>query len=234
MASTPPPPSPTSLRTPGAPLHGAGYDTYSPYPTRYSARLASKRAGKAKEPVTPSICPSSPRKMQAKSSPRKKIGGGDRALSPPEISITNASRSNSTTTGSNYLTRDLSPAPRTYDDESVPLPNSSSSSSIHALPTPAKTPSKKKVSPDLSSTARTLFPPGTMPKKKPGPFSLESFEESAPGQEEITIFTDSRDRVPKASTSQDNPFATRAQDATPRTTRSSHRARSTEAIRYNL
>jgi hypothetical protein len=67
-----------------------------------------------------------------------------------------------------------------------------------ALPTPAKTPSKKKVD-HFSSASRTLFPTRTMSPKKPAPFSLESFEASASGKKEIQIYTDSRDRIPKAS-----------------------------------
>lgn len=72
-----------------------------------------------------------------------------------------------------------------------------------------------------------------MSKKQPGPFSLESFESTA-DQAEIAIFTDSRDRVPKASTSLENPFNTRPQEDAPRTTRSSTRGKSTKELKYML
>lgn len=76
-----------------------------------------------------------------------------------------------------------------------------------ALPTPAKTPSKKKVSGDFSSTARAIFPTrSTMPAKKSTPFSLESFESPGLNKKGIQIYTDSRDRIPKPSAFQ-TPFA---------------------------
>jgi hypothetical protein len=43
MATTPPPPALSTLRTPPTPKHGAGYDSYEPYPIRHSTRLASQR-----------------------------------------------------------------------------------------------------------------------------------------------------------------------------------------------
>ena len=47
-----------------------------------------------------------------------------------------------------------------------------------------------------------------MSPKKPAPFSLESFEAPASGKREIQIYTDSRDRIPKASQAA-TPFAAR-------------------------
>lgn len=49
-----------------------------------------------------------------------------------------------------------------------------------------------------------------MSPKKPAPFSLESFEAPASGKREIQIYTDSRDRIPKASQAA-TPFAARLQ-----------------------
>lgn len=227
MASTPPPPSPTALRVPGAPRHGAGYDLYSPYPTRYSTRLAGQRASRTTEQTPPPNCPGSPTK-RLKSSPRKQARDNDKTLSPPDTGSYGDS-SNPTSSGSNYRSTNGTTM-------SIPRDPSASSSSLHsstfALPTPAKTPSKKKVPSDLSSTARTLFP-NTMSAKKSTPFSLDSFDESKPGQKEIEIFTDSRDRIPKASTSDENPFVAQAPRSPQRATRAS-RAQQPKGIRYNL
>lgn len=90
------------------------------------------------------------------------------------------------------------------------------------LPTPAKTPRKKRApAPALASTARVLFSvrPETvedaMPmarkrgrKKRYVGFSLDSAEEddSAHPDGNIQIFTDSKERVPELDFSEDNPF----------------------------
>lgn len=77
------------------------------------------------------------------------------------------------------------------------------------LPTPAKTPKKKAVG-DMDTTARALFPPASArPKKskKQTGFSLDSFnEDAAPGQAQIQIYTDCRDRIPEVDESEENPF----------------------------
>lgn len=91
------------------------------------------------------------------------------------------------------------------------------------LPTPAKTPRKRDVRSDLSSTARVLFPnrPATIDDAMPDPrktrknrkhaaFTLQSFIE---GDEEadadkIEIYTDSKERIPTLDEEEDNPFIT--------------------------
>jgi hypothetical protein len=87
------------------------------------------------------------------------------------------------------------------------------------LPTPLKTPRKKQVA-DVNTAARALFQnqPQSLdevmaaPKKgrrsrKYNGFSLESFEaEDGSIDPKITIFTDSKDRVPEIDESEDNPF----------------------------
>lgn len=216
MATTPPPPSPSALRVPAAPRHGAGYDQFEPYPTRYSARLASQRAVRAAEKTPPPKSPSSPSKSRPKASPRKyrrveevETAEGE-TLSPP------GTRSKPRTNIKLSEGRRFNDAPSlAYDsfDLSDPLNlHTSTHSPSHSgvnqpLPTPAKTPSKKKISHDLSSTSRTLFPThSTMSAKKPTPFSLESFETTGPNKKDIQIYTDSRDRIPKPSDFQ-TPFA---------------------------
>lgn len=204
MATTPPPPSPSTLRVPAAPRHGPGYDQFSPYPTRYSARLANQRTSRPAEKTPPPEYPSSPSKGRSRGSPRKyrrvdeQVDG--KTLSPP------GSSSNLHT---DTLLRERHPFNGSHSPPRDPSTLSGRSnldaSTIHsqhhttALPTPAKTPSKKKVSGDLSSTSRTLFPThSNMRAKKPTPFSLESFDTAEPSNN-IQIYTDSRDRVPKPS-----------------------------------
>lgn len=86
-------------------------------------------------------------------------------------------------------------------------PNHRSRTTVNkTLPTPAKTPSKRKLSSsDISSASRKLFPAhsSTRPKKST-PLSLESFE--APASKEIQIYTDSRDKIPKTVTDMETPF----------------------------
>ncbi|KAJ4378121.1 hypothetical protein N0V83_000954 [Neocucurbitaria cava] len=85
------------------------------------------------------------------------------------------------------------------------------------LPTPAKTPRKRRVE-DLSSTARVLFPsrPATIDEVVPTPrkarktkdlYTLESFaQHNDDAAEKIPIYTDSKERVPSPGTEEDNPF----------------------------
>lgn len=221
MASTPPPPSPSSLRVPKAPLHGAGYDTFEPYPTRSSARLAQRSRSKE---TTPPMYPGSPSKGRSQGSPRKYRKVEETTLSPPGSH--SKSRANERR---GRLANALN-----YDEPqntrlSSAFPPSSGTLESQALPTPAKTPSKKKIHGDLSSTARTLFPPSAkMSSKVKTPFSLDSFDESSGPSRGIEIFTDSRDRIPAPSQQAVNPFRTQAgldSDSDRPVTRSSRRVR---------
>lgn len=90
----------------------------------------------------------------------------------------------------------------------------------HMLPTPAKTPRKKKLHPTASSSAaRVLFPvhPETvdelMPRsrkagRKRRPFSLgdSMADDDTHSESNIQIFTDSKERIPELDMSKDNPF----------------------------
>ena len=87
------------------------------------------------------------------------------------------------------------------------------------LPTPAKTPRKRRVE-DVSSTARILFPtnrPSTIEEAMPTPrksrktknlFTLESFaDQMNENPEKIPIYTDSKERVPTpGAQTEENPF----------------------------
>lgn len=89
----------------------------------------------------------------------------------------------------------------------------------YMLPTPTKTPRKKKLHPAVSSSAaRVLFPvrPETieevMPRsrkagRKRRLFSLsDSMADEDHSESNIQIFTDSKERIPELDTSKDNPF----------------------------
>lgn len=91
------------------------------------------------------------------------------------------------------------------------------------LPTPAKTPRKRALQSEssLSSTARVLFPPrpATIDEVMPTPrkmrktknlLTLESFHRDEEDHaEKITIYTDSKERVPTQNDDEDNPFITK-------------------------
>ena len=90
------------------------------------------------------------------------------------------------------------------------------------LPTPVKTPRKKSVQPDaVKASARVLFPPrpDTVEDAMPNPrkrrnmrhvdFSLYGSMEDvgdAASENQIEIYTDSKDKVPELDLSEDNPF----------------------------
>lgn len=216
---TPPPDSPSNLRVPSAPLHGAKYDQYEPYPPRFSARIASQRAARSMEKTPEPICPSSPSKMRSRGSPRKypRVDGETdqswksfRKEAFGQQSDSSLSTSESVSGISGYAQRLPSAVSHRH-------PSSSSHArpaATQALPTPAKTPSKRTIQGDLSSTSRTLFPSsGKMSSKKPSPFSLESFDTSS--SNEIQIFTDSRDRIPTSGPTTGNPFSSQADSVSP-------------------
>ncbi|KAJ5722581.1 hypothetical protein N7488_000616 [Penicillium malachiteum] len=205
MATTPPPPSPSALRVPAAPLHGAGYDTFEPYSTRSSARIAGQRTSRSKETPPPPRFPELRGEGQSMESPRKYRRVGERALSPGRLSnpSTNQTRGRLTPFVHGSLADSLDTDSLTFNEtqtsQSSIFSSSSRISELHPLPTPAKTPSKKKMSSNLSSTARTLFPSSKMSRNPQTPFSLNELDDKIPGPPgRIEIFTDSRDRIPVA------------------------------------
>lgn len=203
MATTPPP---SDLREPRAPRHGAGYDSFDPYPTRQSARLAGHRSSESH--TTPP--PPSPKKSNTRRndidtlsppgtlSPRKKTVRGKASLINETLDLE---------------TSDLSDGAAHRFSRSAILPGRSL-----LLPTPAKTPRHQKSVGHFGVEARSLFPGNasssshTKNTKKPSGFSLDSFHEDSTGNNgPIEIFTDSRDRVPVVNQSLDNPFSSKSE-----------------------
>ncbi|KAJ5577226.1 hypothetical protein N7535_004152 [Penicillium sp. DV-2018c] len=194
MASTPPPPSPSALRVPRAPRHGPKHDDYEPYPTRFSARLASQRASRADKITPPPNRPSA-----------SKTGTSKRTLSPSSPDAAVPSPKKTTRSHTNAASRsshlELEHAPPSSPQRP------SRSSAERALPTPAKTPSKKQVAGSDSSTYRSLFPKNSTTKRRKMEDTnrsiapLDIFSDSdepvqAPTQGSIPIHEDSRDRIP--------------------------------------
>ncbi|EED19543.1 conserved hypothetical protein [Talaromyces stipitatus ATCC 10500] len=198
MATTPPPASPRELRVPRAPRHGAGYDSFDPYPTRQSARLAGQRTSDRHTTTPP---PSSPKKFTRHNdvdtlsppntlSPRKKTVRG-KALLISEVLDSETS--------------DLSDGAGGLSSRSSIVPGRP-----QLLPTPVKTPHHQKPG-KFGYTARSLFTP-TKSAKKPSGYSLDSFQEDPTGNHSsIEIYTDSRDRIPVKNDSIDNPFASKSE-----------------------
>lgn len=202
---TPPPPSPSSMRVPSAPLYGAKYDQYEPYPPRSSARIASQRAARSMERTPEPVCPSSPSKMRSRGLPKKGPRVDGETGRNWKASASDASSRQQTDFLLSISEPDFCESPR----RQLSTFSHPRSAATQALPTPAKTPSKRSIQGDLSSTSRSLFPSASkMSTKKPSPFSLESFETSA--SDEIQIFTDSRDRIPAPGPVSGNPFTSQA------------------------
>lgn len=107
-------------------------------------------------------------------------------------------------------------------DKNPTLQKSSLNIAANMLPTPVKTPRKKPVQPAaVQAAARVLFPsrpdkvedamptPRKRRNKKQVGFSLYSSMEDDGGavsENQIEIYTDSKDKVPELDPSEDNPF----------------------------
>ncbi|KAK9649968.1 hypothetical protein HCH54_004361 [Aspergillus fumigatus] len=193
MATTPPPPS--TLRIPPTPRHGAGYDQYEPYSTRYSTRSTKKQSSDEFEALSP---PGS-----VFGSPGKKHSGQTRSFA-----VTHSLEDHDVSDSSDpFTTAELS------HTQQRPLQKYRPTMTDGMLPTPAKTPRKKAVG-AVGDTARTLFPAAqssassrSKKTKKDTAYSLDSFIDNATrGSSQIEIYTDSRDRIPEIDESEGNPF----------------------------
>ncbi|RMZ71503.1 hypothetical protein GMOD_00006624 [Pyrenophora seminiperda CCB06] len=215
MERTPSPPR--RVHTPPAPMYG---DTYEPFSPRRSSRVAAQRdshlhlhreqtSPRTRRDVTPTA---SSKPSVARANPF--------ALSPPSspVSPKHNLRSPRST---RRAPLDLNPLD-SDSDHAAPTPARRFLATAMApgmLPTPAKTPRKRRVD-DVSSTARILFPtnrPSTIEEAMPTPrksrktkslYTLESFaDQMNENTEKIPIYTDSKERVPTPGAQTDeNPF----------------------------
>ncbi|KAM0255366.1 hypothetical protein ACHAQJ_005808 [Trichoderma viride] len=215
--STPSPPS--SIRTPPAPRLGY-HDSWEPYSPRKSARLSAQRDS-ARTPSPP------PATRQAIASPRtaaKSIAQSSSAMASPVTSPRKKRQpaADSVRRVSALVAESSSSAASGSKDKSAVARTIASSL---MLPTPSKTPQKppsSKTTTEIQSFARNLFPaedadvssPRKKRAKKYSGMTLESFRAEA-AEEDIEIFTDSQERIPKKDDSKSNPFLGNAADAEP-------------------
>lgn len=135
-------------------------------------------------------------------------------------------------------------------DKNPTLQQPSLHPAANMLPTPAKTPRKKPVQPAaVQAAARVLFPsrPDTVEDAMPNPrkrrnkrhvgFSLYSSMEDdgdAGSENQIEIYTDSKDKVPELDPSEDNPFydqhARTVASVEPRKTKASKKRKAEHSI----
>ncbi|OJD23782.1 hypothetical protein ACJ73_04860 [Blastomyces percursus] len=233
MATTPPP---RAIRTPAAPRHGARFDSHEPYSTRYSARLANRKASGGSSALFTPNSPRSPNDTDLLTGLRRYPSEEDSFSPPQSTQAFPTRRSDSKTKNSQppVDTHSFFNNTRGRDDlashsslgVSLNMDSEHTTLTANMLPTPAKTPRKKTVR-DPCAVSRTLFKgnnqsreigmpvPQRQRSRKFKGFSLESFnaELENEGNDEIAIFTDSRDRIPEVHEASDNPFISRPNDS---------------------
>ncbi|KAI9832886.1 MAG: hypothetical protein M1819_003916 [Sarea resinae] len=231
MATTPPPR--TSVCTPSAPRFGARFDpspTRNSTQTRYDLRAHQtpplpsspssanstlelslrKRSKSCKTNFTRASALTFSPPPSAHSSPKKRLTKITRTGSPEFESEVRDIHSNFVNPPSFSMSSDDS------DFNSGP---DSTMAKKAVLPTPAKTPKSKRYVPSggLGATSRVLFSshldsvdelmPAPKKAKRSKKYAIYSMiGEDEEEDEDIEIFTDSKDRVPELDTSEDNPF----------------------------
>ncbi|KAK4085227.1 uncharacterized protein Triagg1_217 [Trichoderma aggressivum f. europaeum] len=227
--STPSPPS--SIRAPPAPRLGY-HDSWEPYSPRKSARISAQRTS-ARTPSPP------PATRQALASPRtaaKSSAQSTAAMASPVASPRKKRQSaaDSVRRVTASLAAEAAAASGSKDKN---VAGRSAAASSLMLPTPSKTPQKPptaKATAHIQTFARNLFPvaeetelssPRKRRSKKFSGMTLESFRAEV-AEEDIEIFTDSQDRIPKKDESKSNPFVgtatTAAEPSKRRTKRKVH------------
>ncbi|KAJ3560248.1 hypothetical protein NPX13_g9365 [Xylaria arbuscula] len=186
--STPSPPG--TIHTPGTPKHGYN-DPWEPFSPRKSARISSRQQSTNRTP-----------------SPRHTYSQSTRSSSKPS------------TLFSTPATSPIKKRQPTMDSELAPSRNknshaaASTSQSTGMLPTPAKTPRKqpnpateavsRNIARNLFASEDDMLTPKKKAKKYTG-LTLDSFR-AEDVEEDIEIFTDTRDHFPVADLSPENPF----------------------------
>jgi len=241
MAATPPFQA-RRILTPPSPLHGPMYDDYEPYSPRRSGRLGAKRAQAGHDTHTRASLTDglTGKTTRHKPATRRTISQTFSPPSSPEPTMSKskparAPYSHQSGISDEHMTDIEHDATEGASKPSV-VP---SVASPNMLPTPVKTPRKKSLPQDsLQSTARILFtsrpidPNDVMPTPRrarqnkamlASKLDLHAEAYTMPRGQKMHIFTDSKERVPEADASEDNPFITRQGQ---RRTRSHGRIRS--------
>lgn len=227
MATTPP--LRAVVHTPSTPLHGARYDSYERCSARKNTRQStqhSKRSAQTPPPpsfnfTTQVISSSDTRDVlnrrhvahtysppsSANTSPQKKLLRSRKVVDSVKMDGTNPSFGSTSFQFSQDATSNSSLHPPTANIAPT------------MLPTPAKTPRKKTLhSTTIANAARVLFPARSdavddvmpTPRKRRKPvgsiFGSSREEGDTTVEHRISIYTDSKERVPEVDTSEENPF----------------------------
>ena len=240
MATTPPPPD--TVRVPSTPRHGAEFDSHGRRPVRRSERLASQGLvrGRYSSPgLESSGLEVKPRSLEDGTTRRYGCTGLDGTFTEPDSPRCSPQKKQRKVTHNDVVAeegRTQRLQSRTKGQRVTTSSSISSSRSLNnnnkdetakqatkvtagMLPTPAKTPRKKKVA-DAGRVSRSLFTTRSsdtldsediLPKKgkKFSHFSLESFNsdlEERNNRPALEVYTDSRDRIPTKSKKMNNLF----------------------------
>ncbi|KAI0408326.1 hypothetical protein F4802DRAFT_407341 [Xylaria palmicola] len=205
--STPSPPG--SVRTPGTPRHGYS-DSWEPFSPRKSARISSQQRSTNRTPSPRASLPST-RSSTKPSASFTTPGASPIKKRQPNVDSVRRASTTLTAEGTASAAHSLGIISKRQHKAQAPA---ASSSSAGMLPTPAKTPRKQpsaKTEAASRAIARTLFATDDMmstPKKKAKKytgFTLDSFR-AEDIEDDIEIFTDSRDQLPEVDDSVENPF----------------------------
>ncbi|ATY66927.1 hypothetical protein A9K55_000777 [Cordyceps militaris] len=221
MAARTPSPSPArEMQVPSAPRFGY-QDDYHPYPKPSRATRSATQRNRTPSPPTsrqkPVASPRGAKRANAQSnaamvspvpSPRK------RRQPPADASRRSVSGS---LTAESIANAAAALGPVDIPPTSNPVNSilrASSSRSGGMLPTPSKTPSKpanEKTTAEIATFARNLFPSDdSASRRRPKSYSgigMDSFTAKR-DDDNIDIFTDTKDSIPEVDTSADNPFYT--------------------------
>ena len=209
---TTPPSAMRRARTPDTPRWGYD-DNYEPYP---ATRAATRRlqAAQTPAPATPRVRRTAPSTMITLASgqkvPRPVYTGT--ASSGPEFTPPTTVAKKRTVKLAN-LDEDLTAVVDAREPSMSPVrQHAGPSSRADMLSTPARTPQKKKINKveGLSSVSRSLFSARTVnaDEAMPSPRKNNKYADVlAPADDgSISIYTDSKDRVPEKDNAIDNPF----------------------------
>ncbi|KAI2469648.1 hypothetical protein F4781DRAFT_393614 [Annulohypoxylon bovei var. microspora] len=205
--STPSPPS--RVHTPCTPRFGYG-DSWEPYSPRKSSRIAQRLSQRTPSPRAPSRNRTSSRIPSSSDSLSTPVLSPQKKRQPAMDSVRRAS-STLTAEGAANAADSLGIG----SSHQKPKSAGTITSSATMLPTPAKTPQKhpdEKAKANVRAIARNLFSePEAVPSpkkrkaKKYTGLTLDSFS-AEDVEEQIEIFTDTRDRIPQADKTPHNPF----------------------------
>lgn len=204
MAATPPAQIRAEARTPPTPLHGSAYHANSS-PSRYNTRSSKRLASDSPN----SSFTQSP---QSSRTPRSPLRDTQPDLHSPQFTPQRKStrRVHVISPASPDSTSDLTTQSQ-FKNQNYNYLSATTIISEGMLPTPVKTPQKKHIA-KSTMAARVLFQdqlnpaqssPRKQTKKRHNGFSLER---DVTPNDEVAVFTDSRDQVPHLDESPSNPF----------------------------